>query len=116
LDVSEEEVLETMEKGRSYHALSVDRKIEASPDGGTMSLLDIVGSRESGYDHIDTKLLLEQLLPILPEREQQILKYTFFQNMSQKEAGELLGISQMHVSRIQRSSLRKLREAIPKDG
>ncbi|MBM7599912.1 RNA polymerase sigma-B factor [Virgibacillus halotolerans] len=112
LDVSEEDILETMEMGRSYKALSVDRKVEADADGGTVSILDLVGDEENGYENMDQKMLLEKIMPVLSEREQQILQCTYFDNMSQKETGELLGISQMHVSRLQRRSLRRLREAI----
>lgn len=112
LGVSEEDVLETMEMGKSYKALSVDRKIEADADGSTVAILDLIGNSEDGYDNIDHKMLLEKILPVLSEREQRILKCTYFENMSQKETGELLGISQMHVSRLQRRALRKLRESI----
>ena len=112
LDVSEEEVLETMEMGKSYKALSVDRKIEADSDGNTVAILDIVGDEDTGYDTIDQRMILEKVLPVLSEREQLILQYTYFENKSQKETGEILGISQMHVSRLLRKSLLKLREAI----
>ncbi|PWU68073.1 RNA polymerase sigma factor SigB [Gracilibacillus dipsosauri] len=112
LEVSEEEILETMEMGQSYNALSVDRKIEADSDGSEVSILDIIGKSDKGYEDIDRELLLEKILPILSEREQQILRHTYFENRSQKETGELLGISQMHVSRIQRNALKKLREAL----
>ncbi|MGM8212445.1 RNA polymerase sigma factor SigB [Virgibacillus sp. W0430] len=112
LNVSEEDVLETMEIGKSYKALSVDRRIEADADGSTVSILDLVGDTDKAFDTIDIRMLLERILPVLSEREQKILHCTYFENMSQKETGELLGISQMHVSRLQRRSLRKLREAI----
>ncbi|MGY0693686.1 RNA polymerase sigma factor SigB [Virgibacillus sp. FSP13] len=112
LEVAEEDILETMEMGKSYKALSADRKIEADSDGSTVAILDLVGNDESGYDNVDQRMLLEKILPILSEREQQILRFTYFDNRSQKETGELLGISQMHVSRLQRRALRKLREAI----
>ncbi|MGI8316522.1 RNA polymerase sigma factor SigB [Halobacillus mangrovi] len=112
LEVSEEDVLETMEMGKSYKALSVDRKIEADSDGSTVTILDLIGNSEDGYSHIDQKMLLEKVLPILSEREQEILQCTYFENMSQKDTGERLGISQMHVSRLQRRALRKLREAL----
>lgn len=112
LNVSEEEVLETMEMGKSYKALSVDRKIEADSEGSTVTLLDLVGSQDKGFEQIDQQLLLEKLLPILSEREQEIIKLTYFENMSQKDTGDHLGISQMHVSRLQRRALRKLREAL----
>lgn len=112
IEVSEEEVLETMEMSQSYNALSVDRKIEADSDGSEVSLLDLIGNQESGYEDVDRQMLLEKIMPILNHREQQILQYTYFENKSQKETGELLGISQMHVSRIQRHALKKLREAL----
>jgi len=115
LEVSEEEVLETMEMSQSYNALSVDRKIEADSDGSEVSILDLIGNQEAGYEDIDRQLLLEKILPILNEREQQILQYTYFENRSQKETGDLLDISQMHVSRIQRHALKKLREALQSD-
>jgi RNA polymerase sigma-B factor len=112
LDASEEEILETMEMSKSYNALSVDKKVEADSEGGTVALIDLIGSKEGGYNTIDYKIILENILPVLSEREQQILRFTYFENLSQKEAGEKLGISQMHVSRLQRRALRKLREAI----
>ncbi|WP_163528481.1 RNA polymerase sigma factor SigB [Halobacillus ihumii] len=112
LEVSEEDVLETMEMGKSYKALSVDRKIEADSDGSTVTILDLIGNQEDGYNQIDQKMLLQKVLPTLNEREQEILQCTYFENMSQKDTGERLGISQMHVSRLQRRALRKLREAL----
>ncbi|MDY0410459.1 RNA polymerase sigma factor SigB [Virgibacillus soli] len=115
LQVSEEEVLEAMEMSKSYTALSVDRKIEADPSGNTVAILDLVGDNEQGYQDTDLKMLLEKIFPILTEREQMILRCTYFENLSQKETGELLGISQMHVSRLQRRSLKKLREALQTD-
>ncbi|MFB1051769.1 RNA polymerase sigma factor SigB [Paraliobacillus sp. JSM ZJ581] len=116
LEVSEEEILEAMEMGQSYKALSVDKQIEADSDGSTVSILDLIGEQDSGFKMTDQRMLLEKILPILSEREQNILQYTYFENRSQKETGELLGISQMHVSRIQRRALKKLREALQANG
>jgi RNA polymerase sigma-B factor len=115
LDVSEEEVLEAMEIGKSYQALSVDHSIEADSEGGTVTLLDLVGTVDSGYEKINQKLVLEKVLFILSERERQIIQYTYLENLSQKETGDKLGISQMHVSRIQRRAIKKLKEAIQTD-
>ncbi|SFQ30772.1 RNA polymerase sigma factor SigB [Salibacterium halotolerans] len=112
LDVSEEEVLETMEMGKSYQALSVDRSIEADQEGSAVTLLDLVGSTEEGYEKTDQHLLLEKAFTVLTDREKEILQCTYFDNLSQKETGEQLGISQMHVSRLQRRALQKLRDSI----
>lgn len=112
LGVTEEEVLETMEMGKSYQALSVDHSIEADQEGSVVTLLDLVGQEEEGYEKTDRQLLLEKAFGILTEREREILHCTYFKNLSQKETGERLGISQMHVSRLQRRALQKLRESI----
>ena len=112
LNVSDEEVLEAMEIGKSYQALSFDHSIEADADGSTVTLLDIFGNIEEGYEKIDQKLVLEEVLHVLSEREKNIIHYTYLENLSQKETGEKLGISQMHVSRLQRRAITKLREAI----
>jgi len=112
LNVSEEEILETMEMSKSYKALSVDYKHEVDAEGGVVSILDLVGTDEKNYEKVDIHMMFESVFPVLPEREQLILKYIFFDNLSQQEVGELLGISQMHVSRLQRRSLRKLREVL----
>lgn len=112
LNVTEEEVLETMEMGKNYQALSVDSAIEADREGSTVTLLDLVGYEEKGYERTDHVLLLKNALQALNERERLIIQYTYFEHKSQKETGEELGISQMHVSRLQRRALKKLRKAI----
>ncbi|AZU64551.1 RNA polymerase sigma factor SigB [Neobacillus mesonae] len=114
LDVSEEDVLEAMEMGKSYQAASVDQPIETSSEGSAVTALDIIGSHDDNFEKVDRKLLLESALPVLSERERAILQYTFLENKSQKETGEALGISQMHVSRLQKKALEKLRKALTK--
>jgi len=112
INVSEEEVLEAMEMGKSYQALSVDHSIEADSEGGTVTLLDIVGDVDKGFERVNQRLVLEKVLYVLTERERSIIQYTYLDNMSQKDAGDKLGISQMHVSRLQRRAIKKLQEAI----
>jgi len=115
LEVSEEEILEAMEMGKSYQALSVDHSIEADSDGSTVTLLDIVGSMDVNYEKTDQRLVLEKVLHVLTDREKQIIQYTYLENLSQKDAGDQLGISQMHVSRLQRRAIKKLRDAIQQE-
>ncbi|GAE28904.1 RNA polymerase sigma factor SigB [Alkalihalobacillus hemicellulosilyticus] len=112
LGVSEEDVLETMEMSQSYQALSVDRTLEADQEGGETTLLDLIGEEESGFEKADRRMMLENALKVLSEREQQIIYFTYYEHLSQKETGERLGISQMHVSRLQRKALNRLKESI----
>ena len=115
LDVTEEEVLETMEMGKSYQALSVDHSIEADSEGSTVTILDVVGSQDQGFEKVNQKLMLQSVFHVLSEKEKEIIDCTFIMNKSQKETGEQLGISQMHVSRLQRRAIQKLKEALSKD-
>ncbi|MGE6632117.1 RNA polymerase sigma factor SigB [Bacillus sp. NPDC077027] len=115
LDVTEEEVLETMEMGKSYQALSVDHGVEADSEGSTVTILDVVGSQEEGYERVNQKMMLESVFHVLSDREKDIINLTYLHNKSQKEAGDLLGISQMHVSRLQRKAVKKLRDALAQD-
>ena len=55
---------------------------------------------------------LRPLLEALPERELTVLQLRFFENMTQSQIAERLGISQMHVSRLLARCLNKLREAV----
>ncbi|WP_432353169.1 RNA polymerase sigma factor SigB [Sporosarcina sp. A2] len=112
LEVDEESVLEAMEMGRSYQALSMDHTLEADSEGGTVTLFDIIGAKDDGYEKTDQRLLVADALNVLSDREKQIIQYTYIEQLSQKETGELLGISQMHVSRLQRKAIKKLQEAI----
>ncbi|WOV83937.1 RNA polymerase sigma factor SigB [Sporosarcina jeotgali] len=112
LEVDEESVLEAMEMGRSYQALSMDHTLEADSEGGTVTLFDIIGAKDDGYEKTDQRLLVANALDVLSDREKQIIQYTYIEQLSQKETGELLGISQMHVSRLQRKAIKKLQEAI----
>lgn len=112
LEVDEEDVLEAMEMGRSYQALSMDHTLDADSEGGTVTLFDIVGNPDDGYETTDQRMLVADALVVLTERERKIIQYTYIEQLSQKETGELLGISQMHVSRIQRKAIKKLQETI----
>ncbi|UXR69105.1 RNA polymerase sigma factor SigB [Staphylococcus sp. IVB6246] len=111
LEVSDEEVLEAMEMGQSYHALSVDHSIEADKDGSTVTLLDVMGNQDENYDLTEKRIILERILPILSDREREIIQCTFIEGLSQKETGERVGLSQMHVSRLQRTAIKKLQQA-----
>ncbi|MEZ7173652.1 RNA polymerase sigma factor SigB [Sporosarcina sp. OR05] len=112
LETEEELVLEAMEMGRSYQALSMDHTLEADSEGGTVTLFDIIGEADDGFERTDHRLVVANALSVLSEREKQIIQYTYIEQLSQKEAGERLGISQMHVSRLQRKAIKKLQEAI----
>ena len=65
--------------------------------------------------HIAAKLALEPGLKILDDRERRILQLRFSEGLTQSQIAQQVGISQMHVSRLIRRSLEKIREEIASD-
>lgn len=116
LELSEEEVLEAMEMSRSYQALSMDYSIESDSDGSTISLFDVVGHVDGEFEKTNRRMIVADAMSVLSEREKQIIQLTYMEQLSQKEAGERLGISQMHISRLQRKAIKKLQQIIVSTG
>ncbi len=108
--VSEEDVLEAMEAGGLYRLVSLDGTL--NDDDDVLELSGQLGDEDAGFDRVDDKVELEDLLAVLPEREQKIVLLRFFDGLTQSEIADRIGISQMHVSRLLARSLAALREEI----
>lgn len=107
-----EEVVEAFELGRAYNPASLDAELaEGDEDHGT-SLLDYLGGEDPALARLEDRHTLEGALQSLPERQHEILRLRYYEGLSQAEIARQLGISQMHVSRIQREALRRLKELI----
>lgn len=114
LGISVSELGEAMLMNKNYKTLSVDFKYNSSLDDNIYSLSDIIGADEQYFARIETQMLLENIFKALNEREQKILKYLYYERLTQREVAEILGISQMHVSRLQKEALLKLRKQLEK--
>lgn len=107
-----EEVVEAFELGRAYNPASLDAELaEGDEDHGT-SLMDYLGEEDPELTRLEDRHTLEGALKSLPERQYEILRLRYYEGLSQAEIARKLGISQMHVSRIQRDALKRLRELI----
>jgi RNA polymerase sigma-B factor len=107
LDVGEEEVLDALQ---SENARSASYLPAGHEDGGETTFE--VPDEDAGYEASDARVMLEAALPVLPEREQRILRLRFEEGLTQSQIAADVGISQMHVSRLLRSSLARLREVV----
>jgi RNA polymerase sigma-B factor len=98
-----------MDAGGAYRPTSLD-----APRGGPESttLESRLGSEDTGFELAEHRLIVEELLAGLPEREQTIVRLRFFEDMGQAEIAERVGISQMHVSRLLARTLLQLREEL----
>jgi RNA polymerase sigma-B factor len=104
------EVLEVLEAKHNRKPLSLDAP-PVGEDPEDASGAEWVGRPDGNYDLIDDRLAMESVLPVLGEREREVLKLRFAEELPQTEIATRIGCSQMHISRLLRRSLDKLREA-----
>ncbi|MEA2391539.1 MAG: polymerase sigma-B factor [Solirubrobacteraceae bacterium] len=104
IGVDVEQVTEALEASTAHRALSLDapRRGEDDEDG---SYGDQVGALDHGLRLAEHRADLRPLFAALPDREREILRLRFVEDLTQTEIGTRLGISQMHVSRLIRRAL-----------
>jgi RNA polymerase sigma-B factor len=110
LDVSEDDVLDAVEAGAAYRATSLDARRPGDDDQGPLG--DRLPGAEAPAGRVEMRLLVDQLLDTLPEREAEIMRLRFYEELTQSQIAERLGISQMHVSRLMRRCLVDLRATL----
>ena len=71
-----------------------------------------IGREDEGFELVEGKVTLDAALPHLDERERLVLRLRFVEDMTQSQIAERIGYSQMHVSRILRRTLQRIREQI----
>jgi RNA polymerase sigma-B factor len=113
--VEEEEVLEALESGRAYTSLSLSVGSGGSGDDDDLDPLESLGTEEHQYEVSEDRAVLAPGFKVLDERERKILQLRFFEGLTQSQIAQQIGISQMHVSRLIRRSLEKIRETIAED-
>jgi RNA polymerase sigma-B factor len=111
LDAPLEDVLEAMEAATAYEAASLDAPRAAGNEDGAWTYADALGADDRGYELVEIGETLRGTLEALPTRERVILMLRFEQDLTQAEIAELVGVSQMHVSRLLRRSLDRLSAA-----
>jgi RNA polymerase sigma-B factor len=102
------DVLEAAEASSALEAVSLEAGPTLDGDGGD-SYRERLGSHDERYELIEYEASIEPVLRALPTRERLILHLRFTHDLTQFEIAEMLGISQMHVSRLLRRSLTRLR-------
>ncbi len=109
-----DEVLAALEVSPAQHTVS----LESTPSGGASDgegteLGERIGREDENLERVEIKALLEQAMAHLTPRERQIMMLRFFDQLPQTEVARRLGISQMHVSRLQRAALEHMRAEFP---
>ncbi|MER7500309.1 SigB/SigF/SigG family RNA polymerase sigma factor [Nonomuraea pusilla] len=110
MNISEEDVLLTLDASAAYSTLSLDAPLGTDDDAA--SLGDVIPEDDDTLSTMVDREAVKPLIDALPNREKHILLLRFFGNMTQAEIAAEFGISQMHVSRILRKVLDQLRSEL----
>jgi RNA polymerase sigma-B factor len=113
LNITTDAVIEGLQAAESYRAASLDAVLDADTDGD--SRLDHLGGEDPGMELFTNCHCLAPELAKLPERERAILVMRFYDDMTQSQISERIGLSQMHVSRLLTATLARLRDSITTD-
>jgi RNA polymerase sigma-B factor len=111
LEVDQEDVIEVLASAQSYWSVSLDAPATADADAD-LPLGETLGGEDDRYALVDDIVSLKPLLERLPARERRILAMRFFEEMTQQQIGERVGVTQMQVSRLLNRSLSRLREEL----
>lgn len=107
LGMDDEEVLDTLHAAHARRADSLD--VPYGDDDPT-TLGDTIASHDDGFHRAEQRAALARLTSILPPRDRRILALRFQHDLTQQQIGELVGLSQMQISRILRQAIAKLRD------
>ena len=110
LGVTEDKAIEALEACHAYDLPSLEAAV--TPEGEEVGMEEQLGEVDEMLESVVNRETIRQALEQLPERERQIIVMRFWHDMSQSQVAKKLGISQMHVSRLQRRALQRLREIL----
>jgi RNA polymerase sigma-B factor len=110
MNIAESEVIEAQIAANGYNSSSLDAALTGDgPENGESVLADFIGVEEYGLRLVEDFQSLAPLMAELSERDRQILHLRFVEEATQAEIGEQLGCSQMHVSRLIKRIITRLR-------
>ncbi|MEY2400994.1 MAG: polymerase sigma-B factor [Ilumatobacteraceae bacterium] len=115
LSVERDDVLRGLAASSAYHVGTIQAGGNDGEAETPLDRIDALSSEEAGYERMVDADLVSRLLAQLPEREQQIVRLRFYEQQSQEQIATTVGVSQMQVSRLLRSSFEKLREWMEAD-
>ncbi|MEV8318621.1 RNA polymerase sigma factor SigF [Streptomyces sp. NPDC059900] len=109
MNLTEEEVIEARQAANGYNSTSLDAAVHGERDDSEAALADFIGEEDPAMELVEDFHALAPLLAQLSERDREILRLRFVDELTQSQIGERLGVSQMHVSRLLTRTLSRLR-------
>jgi RNA polymerase sigma-B factor len=109
LGLSIEVVYEGLQAGMAYRPDSLDLPVQREDESGRWSAE--LGLADAGFEHIENHETLHEAMGHLPTREAEIVRMRYFDELTQSQIAQRMGISQVHVSRLLARSLAVLRSS-----
>lgn len=104
LGVSKEEIVLSLES--QEYIESLDRKIYEDDES---TIADKILSNKNEYSDLIDRLTIKNMMGILDEIEKKIIIYRYFKDKTQTEISQIIGVSQVQISRIEKRALGKMR-------
>ena len=108
LQIDQTDILMAMESGQEISSL---HQVIYQSDGDEIHLEDKIEQQNDEIEEAVNRMYISQLLDQLEDQEKQLIKLRYFENKTQTAVAEVLGISQVQVSRLEKKILEKLRNA-----
>jgi RNA polymerase sigma-B factor len=113
MGVGVEDILEAYEASPAQQTVPLDGSFDGAEEGGEgRSLAERLGGDDANLERVETRELLGRAMEHLSPRERQIMYLRFVDELPQSEVAKRLGISQMHVSRLQRNAVEHLKDRL----
>lgn len=109
LSMEPEEIMLSMEAVVEVESMEQSIYVD---DGKEISLKDRLAAEKNEQEELMDRLFLQQLLDNLSERDRRLIELRYFENKTQNQVAEILQISQVQVSRLEKKILRKLKELV----
>lgn len=107
IGVEEQEVADAIEAKRATQTTSLS--VQEDADGNVNTLANYLGEKDSNLDTVELKRDLQEAMKRLEMQERQVIYYRYVEDLTQTKIADILGVSQMQVSRLEKNSLNKIR-------
>lgn len=110
LNITEENVIEAMEGSNVFYPKSLSMEFESSSDGQEVTLMDLIGEEDDRIENIGNAEVFRQRYEALNPLERLIVEERYYNGKTQKEVAQIIGKSQMTVSRLEKKVMEKLKQ------
>jgi RNA polymerase sigma-B factor len=116
MDLHQSEVLEAFEATAARRTVSLDQPAVIGDSGEETTIAERIGAEDPGFELVEDREAISASTEVLDDIESEVLRLRFAEDLTQSKIADQVGYSQMHVSRILRRALGKLRRAADRDG